>query len=380
MIYMDNAATTNVSSAVFEAMKPYLTDVYGNPSSVHYAGREAKKAIETARRSVASAIGADAREVYFTSCGSEADTWAILGTALAKENKKRTFVTSVIEHKAVLNAAALLSSLGFNVKYAPVDKQGRVKLKELGELVTPDTFLVSVMTANNEVGTIQPVSEIEKIAHAAGALFHTDAVQAIGNIDIKCHDMKIDLLSLSGHKFHAPKGIGALYVREGVMLNNLICGGAQERGKRGGTENIAGIAALGKAIEIAEKERSSHVFITQTLRDELVNEIKSCIPNTHLNADKADKLPGHANITFEGIDGEALLLNLDLKRIAVSAGSACTSGSVDPSHVLLAMGLNKKDALSSVRFSLSDENTMDEVVEVVSALREICERLRSMTH
>ena len=380
MIYMDNAATTNVSPAVFEAMKPYLTEVYGNPSSVHYAGREAKKAVESARRAVASAIGADAREIYFTSCGSEADTWAILGTALSKENHKRTFVTSVIEHKAVLNAAELLSRMGFTVNYAPVDKQGRVKVKELSELVTPDTFLVSVMTANNEVGTIQPIKEIEQIAHAAGALFHTDAVQAVGNIKIDCHEMNIDLLSLSGHKFHAPKGIGALYVREGIALNNLICGGAQERGKRGGTENIAGIVGLGKAIEIAENDRANHVFLTQTLRDELITEIKSCIPNVKVNAEKAEKLPGHANITFEGIDGEALLLNLDLKRIAVSAGSACTSGSVDPSHVLVAMGLNKKDALSSVRFSLSDENTMDEVVEVVSALSEICARLRSMTH
>lgn len=377
---MDNAATTKVSEAVFEAMKPYLTDVYGNPSSVHYAGREAKKAVESARRTVASAIGADAREIYFTSCGSEADTWAILGTALSKENRKRTFVTSVIEHKAVLNAAEMLSHLGFNVKYAPVDKQGRVKVKDLRELVTPDTFLVSVMMANNEVGTIQPIDEIAKIAHEAGALFHTDAVQAVGNMEIKCHEMNIDLLSMSGHKFHAPKGIGALYVREGIDINNLVCGGAQERGKRGGTENIAGIAGLAKAIEIAEKERSNHVFITQTLRDELVNEIKSCIPGAVVNAEKAQKLPGHANITFEGIDGEALLLNLDLKRIAVSAGSACTSGSVDPSHVLLAMGLNRKDALSSVRFSLSDENTMDEVVEVVAALQEICGRLRFMTH
>lgn len=379
MIYMDNAATTRVTESVLNEMLPYFTEFYGNPSSVHAAGRRTKKALEEARRRTAKAVGAWSREIYFTAGGSEADTWAIKGAAFAKQNTKKTFVTTKIEHKAVLNAAKALENAGFTVKYVPVDGKGRVDLEQLERAVNSDTFLVSVMTANNEVGTLQPITEAAEIAHRAGALFHTDAVQAAGCLKIDAHEMNIDLLSLSGHKLHAPKGVGALYIKEGINIEPLINGGSQERGKRGGTENLCSIIGLGKAMQDAqEKLAENHDYVT-SLRDRLIDGVLSGIPDTVLNGDRTNRLPGNANITFMGVDGEALLLSLDLKDIAVSSGSACTSGSVDPSHVLMAMGIPHDEAMSSVRFSLNEENTPEEVDRVVNELKEIISRLRGMT-
>ena len=380
MIYMDNAATTRVTEEVFEAIKPYFTEIYGNPSSVHCAGRVTRKACENARRQVARVLNAEAREIYFTSGGSEADTWAIIGSALEPHNTKRTFITSRVEHKAVLNAAAFLARNGYQVKYIPVDKTGRVDTNALREMIDDDTFLVSVMAANNEVGTIQPINEIADIAHAAGSLFHTDAVQAAGALNIDVKAQNIDMLSLSGHKLHAPKGIGALYVKEGISLSPTIFGGSQERGKRGGTENLPGIIGLGKAIEIAASGREENRKYVSQLRDVLEDGILQAVPGSIVNGDKNNRLPGTTNISFMGVDGEALLLSLDLKNVAVSAGSACTSGSVDPSHVLLSMGLTRAEAQSSVRFSLNEENTQSEVDEVIAILKETVSRLRDMAH
>ena len=380
MIYMDNAATTRVTEEVFEAIKPYFTEIYGNPSSVHCAGRVTRKACENARRQVARVLNAEAREIYFTSGGSEADTWAIIGSALEPHNTKRTFITSRVEHKAVLNAAAFLARNGYQVKYIPVDKTGRVDTNALREMIDDDTFLVSVMAANNEVGTIQPINEIADIAHAAGSLFHTDAVQAAGALNIDVKAQNIDMLSLSGHKLHAPKGIGALYVKEGISLSPTIFGGSQERGKRGGTENLPGIIGLGKAIEIAASGREENRKYVSKLRDVLEDGILQAVPGSIVNGDKNNRLPGTTNISFMGVDGEALLLSLDLKNVAVSAGSACTSGSVDPSHVLLSMGLTRAEAQSSVRFSLNEENIQSEVDEVIAILKETVSRLRDMAH
>jgi len=379
LIYMDNAATTRVTESVLEEMLPYFTKLYGNPSSVHAPGREARKALEEARRRTAKAINAWSKEIYFTAGGSEADTWAIKGAAFSKQNTKKTFVTTVIEHKAVLNAAKALEGAGFTVKYVPVNPDGIIDLQKLKEAVDGDTFLVSVMTANNEVGTLQPVDEACAIAHEAGALFHTDAVQAAGCLEIDVKRGGYDLLSLSGHKLHAPKGVGALYIKEGTVLEPLVNGGSQERGRRGGTENLCGIVGLGKALSEAREKLSEHAEYVSALRDTLITRVLDEIPDTILNGDRINRLPGNANITFMGVDGEALLLSLDLKDIAVSAGSACTSGSVDPSHVLTAMGMKRDTALSSVRFSLNEENTPEEVDTVVKELKEIISRLRSMT-
>lgn len=377
MIYMDNAATTRVTDEVFEAMRPCLTEVYGNPSSVHAAGRRAKKALEQARRSVAAALGADAREIYFTSGGSEADSWALFGAAYAPGNTRRTLITTRIEHKAVLNAARELERRGFSVKYLDVNAQGQVDEGELANVLSGDTFLVSVMAANNETGAVQNIERFCAMAHEAGALFHTDAVQAAGARAWKLDEMGIDLFSLSGHKLHAPKGVGALYVREGVSLSPVIFGGAQERGKRGGTENLASAVGLGRALEICRERLSENLSAKQALTKRLEEGILSTVEGTRVNA-KTLRVPGISSITFDGVDGEALLLNLDLKGIMVSAGSACTSGSVDPSHVLLAMGLDKKSAMSTVRFSLSEENTPQEVDEAVRVTGEIVDKLRRM--
>lgn len=377
MIYMDNAATTRVTDEVFEAMRPYLCEVYGNPSSVHAAGRRAKKALEQARRSAAAALGADAREIYFTSGGSEADSWALLGAAYAPGNKRRSLITTRIEHKAVLNAAKELERRGFTVKYLGVDAQGQVDEGELARALDSDTFLVSVMAANNETGAVQNIERFCAMAHEAGALFHTDAVQAAGARAWQLDASGIDLFSLSGHKLHAPKGVGALYVREGVSLSPLICGGAQERGKRGGTENLASAVGLGQALETARDHLQENLETKQALTRQLEDGLLSSIEGARVNA-RGQRVPGISSVSFDGVDGEALLLNLDLKGIMVSAGSACTSGSVDPSHVLLAMGLDKKSAMSTVRYSLSEENTPQEVDEAVRVTGEIVDKLRRM--
>lgn len=330
-IYMDNAATTRVTEPVFEAMKLYFCEKFGNPMSVHSFGRESRRAVEEARRQVAAALNADSREIYFTGCGTESDNWALRGAAYAKGNTRRTLVTTTIEHHAILHTAEQLEKEGFKVVYVPVDEFGIVKLDEMEKAITEDVFLVSVMTANNEIGTIQPIEEIARMAHAKGALFHTDAVQAIGSVKIDVKAMGIDLLSLSGHKFHAPKGVGALYMKNSVHIERLIRGGAQERTQRAGTENLASIVGLGKAIELATADIDAHNAKLIEMRDHMISEILTRIPETRLNGDATRRLPGNVNVSVRYIEGESLLLSLDLKGIAASSGSACTSGALDPS-------------------------------------------------
>ena len=378
-IYMDNAATTRVTEPVFEAMRPYFGELYGNPMSVHSFGREARKGVENARRQVAAALGAEPGEIYFTGCGTESDNWAIRGAAYANARKGRHIITTAIEHHAVLHTCEQLEREGFNVTYLPVDEFGAVRMDALKDAIRPDTTLISVMAANNEIGTIQPIEAIAKIARERGILFHTDAVQAIGSIPFDVKAMGIDLLSLSGHKFHAPKGVGALYIRNGLRLQRLIQGGAQERTQRGGTENVASIVGMGEAIERAAKNLDRHNAQLSAVRDRLIDRILSEIPFTRLNGHRTERLPGNCNISFRFIEGESLLLALDLKDIAASSGSACTSGSLDPSHVLLAIGLPHEIAHGSLRLSLSEENTIEEADRVVDALKEIVERLRAMS-
>ena len=378
-IYMDNAATTRVTEPVFEAMRPYFCEIFGNPSSVHAFGREARKAVEQARRQVAAALGAQAGEIYFTGSGTEADNWALRGAAYAQKARGRHIITTQIEHHAVLHAAEQLEKEGFEVTYLPVDGDGVVSLEALEKALRPDTTLVSIMAANNEIGAIQPIREAAKLAKAHGALFHTDAVQAIGCVPINVKADGIDLLSLSGHKFHAPKGVGALYIRSGVKLQRLIYGGAQEKTQRGGTENVASIVGMGKAIELAMESMESRNAYVSGLRDRLIEGILRRIPETRLNGHRTQRLSGNVNVSIRYIEGEALLLSLDMKGIAGSSGSACTSGSLDPSHVLLAIGLPHEIAHGSLRLSLSEENTAEEVDYTIDALVEIVERLRAMS-
>ena len=375
MIYMDNAATTRVKDEVIEAMLPYLGSVYGNPSSVHAAGRAARKACEDARRKISAYLGCEARELYFTSGGSEADSWALLSCA-ENAGSRRTLIVSAIEHKAILNAAKHLERRGFTVKYLPADAQGIISPEVLKKEIDADTFLVSVMAANNEVGTVQDIGALGAIAHEYGALFHTDAVQAAGVLDRNLHEQPIDMLSLSGHKLHAPKGVGALYIRENLPVQSLIFGGAQERGRRGGTENLGAIVGLGKSFEMLARDGEKSARIKRSLTDRLEEGLLS-IPGAFLNGAGANRrVPGILNIGFDDVDGEALLFNLDLKGVCVSAGSACTSGSLDASHMLLAMGRTREEAHRSIRFSLSDENTGTEVDEVVRITTELVNKLR----
>ncbi len=378
-IYMDNAATTRVTEPVVAAMLPYLSNIYGNPSSVHAFGRDARRALDAARAQVAKALGAKPTEIYFTGCGTESDNWAIRGTAYARRSKGNHIITSAIEHHAVLHTCEQLEKEGFRVTYLPVDEDGLIRLSDLEAAITPETILITIMMANNEIGTIQPIAEIGAIAKKHGIRFHTDAVQAIGSVHIDVKEMNIDMLSLSGHKFHAPKGVGALYIRTGVKLERLIQGGAQERTQRAGTENLASIVALGKAIELANENIDAHNEKLIAMRDRLIDGILDAIPEVRLNGHRTTRLPGNVNVSIRYIEGEALLLSLDLKGIAASSGSACTSGSLDPSHVLLAIGLPHEIAHGSLRFSLSEENTMEEVEYVITALKEIVERLRAMS-
>ena len=378
-IYMDNAATTRVSAPVVEAMLPYLTEVYGNPSSVHGFGRDAKKALENARRQVAAALKCESGEVYFTGCGTESDNWAIRGTAYAKKAKGNHIITSSVEHHAVLHTCQQLEREGFEVTYLPVDEFGRVSVEDVEKAIRPETTLITIMAANNEIGTLMPIEEIAQVAKAHKILFHTDAVQAIGSMHFDVKAMGIDMLSLSGHKFHAPKGVGVLYIRKGVRLERLIQGGAQEKTQRAGTENMASIVGLGKAIEIAEANVEQHNETLIPLRDHMIERILKEIPYSRLNGHPTERLPGNVNVSIQYIEGEALLLSLDLKGIAASSGSACTSGSLDPSHVLLAIGLPHGIAHGSLRFSLSEENTMEDVDYAVDELKVIVERLRAMS-
>ena len=378
-IYMDNAATTRVTEPVMEAMQPYFCEIFGNPMSIHGFGRESRIAVEKARKQVADAIGAKPNEIYFTGCGTEADNWAVRGTAYARKNRGKHIITSAIEHHAILHTCQQLEQEGFEVTYVPVDEFGVIRMDELERAIRPDTILISVMSANNEIGTIQPIEEIAKLAHAHGILFHTDAVQAIGSIRFDVKAMGIDMLSMSGHKFHSPKGVGALYIRNGVRIQRLMTGGAQERTQRPGTENLASIVGMGKAIELATENIDRHNAQLSAVRDRLIDRILAEIPYTRLNGHRTQRLPGNCNISFQFIEGESLLLLLDAKGISASSGSACTSGSLDPSHVLLAIGLPHEIAHGSLRLSLSEENTLEQADKVVDALKEIVARLRSMS-
>ena len=378
-IYMDNGATTRVTEPVFEAMQPYFCEIYGNPSSAHNFGYVSRHAIDAAREQVAKAINADVNEIYFTGCGTESDNWAVRGAAYENMKKGRHIITTAIEHHAILHTCAQLEKEGFEVTYLPVDEYGFVTPEQLDAAIRPDTTLVSIMTANNEIGTIEPIAELAAVCKKHGVLFHTDAVQAIGSVKIDVKAMQIDMLSMSGHKFHAPKGIGVLYIRKGVRLQQFMNGGAQERNRRAGTENLASIVGIGKAIEIATADIDAHNKKLSAIRDHMIERILKEIPFTRLNGHPTTRLPGNVNVCFRFIEGESLLMLLDAKGIAGSSGSACTSGSLDPSHVLLAIGLPHEIAHGSLRLSLSEENTMEEADYVVDALVEIVSRLRSMS-
>lgn len=378
--YVDNAATTRISDRVFEAMLPYLKDAYGNASSIHSAGREAARAVLTARKQVARAIGAEPQEIFFTSGGTESDNWAIKGACmkLLKKGKKH-IITTAFEHHAVLHSCESLEKSGFEVTYLPVSPDGYVTASQVAAAIREDTALVTVMYANNEIGTIQPIAEIGRICREKGVLFHTDAVQAVGNVPIDVNADHIDLLSLSGHKIHAPKGIGVLYIRKGVLLQNLIDGGAQERGRRGGTENVPGIVGLGQAITDATAGLEEKAARLSELRDQLIDSVLTKIPKSRLNGGRAPRLCTNANFSFEGIEGEGLLLKLDMAGVCASSGSACTSGSLDPSHVLTSIGLPHEIAHGSLRITLSEENTKEDIDYISEILPGIVAQLRSMS-
>lgn len=378
-IYADNAATTKVAPEVVDAMLPYFTETYGNPSSIYNEGRTARVAVEKAREQVANAIGASPKEIYFTGSGSEADNWALRSTARALSKKGNHIITSAVEHHAVLHTCQDLEKQGFEVTYLPVDKYGMVSPDDVKAAIKDTTIMISIMFANNEIGTIMPIAEIGKIAKEAGIVFHTDAVQAVGNVEIDVKAMNIDMLSLTAHKFHGPKGCGALYVRQGVKLMSFITGGAQERMRRAGTENVPGIVGLGKAIELATaniKEKQEKLI---ALRDRYIKKVLETVPYSRLNGHPTERLAGNANISFEYIEGEGLLLSLDMKGIAASSGSACTSGSLDPSHVLLAIGLKHEQAHGSLRTSFGEDTTVEDIDYMVDAIAEIVARLRSMS-
>ena len=376
IIYADNAATTQVSKPVLEAMLPYQ---YGNPSSIYALGRHAQRDIELARQQVAEALGCEPGEIFFTGCGTESDNWAIRSTAVRLGAKgKRHIVTSVFEHHAVLHTCAALEKEGFEVTYLPVSREGLLTAQQVADAIRPDTALVSIMYANNEIGTIQPISEIAAVCREKGVLFHTDAVQAVGHVPINVREQGIDMLSLSGHKLHAQKGIGALYVRKGVPLPNLLYGGAQERGRRPGTENVPAIVGLGTAITLAVENLEEKMERVTALRNRLIDGILD-IPRTRLNGDRVHRVPGNCNISILGIEGEFLLLALDQLGVMASSGSACTSGSLDPSHVLLSLGLCHEVAHGSLRLSISDETTREDVEYIIWAVHQAAERGRAMS-
>ncbi len=379
MYYFDNSATTKISKPVLDSMLPYLKDNYGNPSSIYSLGRESKDAIDTAREKVAKALGCESKNIYFTSSGSESDNWAIKGVAFANKDKGNHIITSSIEHHAVLHTCKYLEKNGFEVTYLPVKSNGIVDIKELKKTIRKETILITIMYANNEIGTIQPIKEIGEIAKEKGIYLHTDAVQAVGNIEINLSELDIDLLTLSGHKFNSPKGIGVLYIKDDVKIDNLIHGGGQERGKRASTENVANIVGLGTAIELATKDIEKKSKYLIQLREKCIKEIMKKIPNTILNGDSVKRLPGNVNVCFKYIEGESILLMLDQLGICASSGSACTSGSLDPSHVLLAIGLPHEIAHGSLRLSFSESNTKEEVDYLLGVLPGIIEKLRAMS-
>lgn len=376
--YFDHAATTKVNEEVLKEMLPYLKEEYGNPSSLYTIGRSSKRAIEQARKQVALLINCNPNEIYFTGCGSESDNLAIKGIAYANRKKGRHIITSKIEHPAVLHTCKHLEREEFSITYLHVDKEGIVNLEELKNSIRNDTILISIMFANNEIGTIQPINEISKIAKMYNIPFHTDAVQGCGNVQIDVKRMGIDMLSLSGHKLYAPKGIGAVYIKQGLEFEKIQDGGHQEKDKRAGTENVAGIVALGKACELARVNMNKNIIHLTQLRDYYISQIEEKILKVKLNGSREKRLPGNANFSFEGIDGEALLLNLDGKGICASSASACSSGSSDPSHVLMAIGLEKETANSALRVTFGEENTKEDVDYLVDNLVEIVNKLRNI--
>lgn len=379
IIYFDNAATTPIRPEVYEEMKPYIETYFGNASSVYGIARESKKAIDKAREQVAKALNARTEEIFFTGCGSESDNWVLKGVASALKDKGNHIITTCIEHHAILHTCEFLEENGFEVTYLPVDEYGKVSVDDLIKAIRPTTILVSVMFANNEIGTIEPIKEIGAVCREKGIYFHTDAVQAVGHVKIDVQDMNIDFLSLSGHKLGAPKGIGALYIRKGCKIKNLIHGGGQERGRRAGTENLIGIVALGKAIEMAVAEMEVTTKELTYLRDKVIKNILENVDYARLNGHPTDRLPGNVNISFEFIEGESMLLLLDSHGICASSGSACTSGSLDPSHVLLAIGLPHEKAHGSLRITLGHQNTEEEVDKLLEVLPPIVQRLRDMS-
>ena len=378
-IYFDNAATTKLDEEVFQEMLPYLKENYGNASSIYKLGRESKKAVEDSREKIAKVLNCKPSEIYFTAGGSESDNTAIKGIARANKKKGNHIITSKIEHPAVLETCKSLEKEGFEISYISVDKNGIINLEELKNSIKPTTILITIMFANNEIGTIEPIEEIGKIAKENNIYFHTDAVQAVGSIEIDVQKLNIDSLSLSGHKFYGPKGIGALYVKPGVRFEKFIDGGHQERNKRAGTENVAGIVGIGKAIEIAYDNLDEHNMQIIKLRNYYIEQVQEKIPYIKINGDMENRLPGNSNISFRFIEGEGLLLNLDLKGICASSGSACTSGSLDPSHVLLAIGLPHEIAHGSLRITIGKYNTKEEIDYLVENLIEIVNRLREMS-
>lgn len=378
-IYFDHSATTPVDKEVAKITLEYMTEKYGNPSSVHSFGRETRKAVEEARASVAALLGASANEIFFTSGGTESDNLALKGIAFANRKKGNHIITSAVEHHAILHACEYLEKQGFTVTYLPVDENAMVSVEDVKNAITDKTILISIMFANNEVGTIQPIKEIGQLAKEKKIYFHTDAVQAVANHPIDVNEYNIDLLSLSGHKFYGPKGIGAIYIRKGVKIESLQQGGSQERKLRAGTENVSGIVGLGKAAEIAKLEMNQRIAYVKVLRDKLIKGIRERITDIKLNGHEESRLPGNVNFSFLFIEGESLLLNLDLKGIAASSGSACTSGSLDPSHVLLSMGLTHETAHGSLRLTLGHGNTEADIDYCLEVLPQIVDRLRSMS-
>lgn len=378
-VYLDNAATTALSPRVLEAMLPYFTQYYGNPSSVHAFGREAKQGLDKARDQVAKALHCEPSEVIFTGCGTESDNTVLLGVAQRYGDKGKHIITTNVEHHAILHTCEYLEKQGYSVTYLPVDQDGLVTAEQVAAAIRPDTILVSIMFANNEVGTIMPIQEIGAVCKEKGVLFHTDAVQAVGHIPVDVQTMHIDMLSLSAHKFHGPKGVGALYCRKGIRLPSYIMGGAQERGRRAGTENVAGIVGLGAAIQLATEQLEENRAKMTALRDRLMTGIQARISEVKLNGHPTNRLPNNVNFSFKYIEGESILLMLDMNGIAASSGSACTSGSLDPSHVLLALGLPHEIAHGSVRLTLGDETTEEDIDYTIDVLEKTVARLRAMS-
>ncbi len=379
MIYLDNAATTKTAPEVVDAMLPYFSEYYGNASTIYSLGAESKKAMDHARQTIADSLGAKPEEIYFTAGGSESDNWALKATAEAYEAKGRHIITTKIEHHAILHTCEYLEKRGFEITYLNVDRDGLISLDELKAAIRPDTILISVMFANNEIGTIEPIAEIGEIAKEHGILFHTDAVQAYAQVPINVDDMHIDMLSASGHKLNGPKGIGFLYIRKGVKIRSFVHGGAQERSRRAGTENIPGIVGLGVAVERAMRIMDSKTRKEIELRDYLIGRLEKEIPHCWLNGHRTKRLPNNINFSFLFIEGESMLIMLDMKGICASSGSACTSGSLDPSHVLLAIGLKHEEAHGSLRLTLSEESTKEEMDIVADEVKKIVQRLRDMS-